>query len=273
MLHLYENISHKSKEGLPLKLYKTPGVYLHWHSEYEFLLLEKGQARCTVNGEQVELTPNTAVLLQGGDLHAVRCDAGSAVTAIVVSPHFWAEKPDTELFDGALSFAHVFHADDAVGSTVLSALKQIVALYHGQGFGYEFMLRAKFAEIFATLLENGCYVKGKKQSRRLPDELRALLDHIHTNYLEKITLETLSSISFYSPTYIIKLFKKYTNLTPAEYVIQYRLSHALKKLQSGAESNLAIALSCGFHSESYFIRTFKKHYGITPHAYRARYGK
>ena len=226
-----------------------------------------------INGERIELTPDTALLVQGGDLHAVYGGRESSVTAIVVSPSFWADEPDAALFDGQLSFAHVFHAAAPLGSSVIRALQQIKTLYHKQSFGYEFMLRAKFAEIFATLLENGCYTKAKKQGQRLPAEFRTLLDHVHANYLEKISLEDLSAISFYSPTYIIKLFKKYTNLTPAEYVIQYRLSHALKKLQNGTESNLAIALSCGFHSESYFIRLFKKHYGITPHAYRAKHAQ
>ena len=272
-MDLYENISHKNKEGLPLKLYETPGVYLHWHSEYEFLWLEHGAAHCMINGERVELTPDTAVLVQGGDLHAIYGDSESTVSAIVVSPSFWASETDGALFDGDLTFTRVLRADDAVGGVVIRALKQIKDLYHRQGFGYEFMLRAKFAEIFATLLENGCYAKEKKQGQRLPAEFRTLLNYVHAHYLEKISLETLSALSFYSPTYIIKLFKKYTNLTPAEYVIQHRLSHALKKLQNSTESNLSIALSCGFHSESYFIRLFKKHYGVTPHAYRGRYSR
>ena len=38
---LYEQICHKS-EDLPMKIYKTNSVYLHWHEEYEFIMVEKG---------------------------------------------------------------------------------------------------------------------------------------------------------------------------------------------------------------------------------------
>ena len=79
---LYEPIRHKS-EDLPLKIYYTTGVYLHWHDEYEFVMVEKGNALCVINGETIELTENEALLLHSGDLHSIHGDTNAKIIAII----------------------------------------------------------------------------------------------------------------------------------------------------------------------------------------------
>ncbi|MBR5527828.1 MAG: helix-turn-helix transcriptional regulator [Clostridia bacterium] len=251
-----------------MKIYKTSGVYLHWHEEYEFIMVENGAALCIINGESVNLNKNTAILVQSGVLHSIHARPNTNITAIVVSPALWADRAFGELFNGQISFQYIFDNNEPTDRSVIEILKHIVNIYERECFGYEFILKAKFAELFAILIENERICHTPKQSRKTPAELKTMMDYIHEHYAGKITLKTLSALSFYSQTYIIKLFKKFTNFTPAEYITQYRLTHAQRKLKNGLESNLDIALSCGFNSESYFVYAFKKRYGITPHTYR-----
>ena len=266
---LYEPIRHKS-ENLPLKIYHTTGVYLHWHEEYEFIMVEKGSALCVINGETIELTENKAILLHSGDLHSIHNDTSAKVIAIVASSALWEDETFTSLFKEPVRFQSVFTDHDAIGHSVIDILKQIVDIYSDKNYGYGFVIKAKFLELFALLVANKRFTYSQKSSLNLPSELKRMMNYVHEHYAEKISLCTLSSISFYSQTYIIKLFKRYTNLTPAEYIIQYRLEIAKKKLRQTDKSNLDIALCCGFNSETYFIRAFKKIYGITPYAYRKR---
>lgn len=268
MLDLYEKVQHKSRNNLPMKIYKTSGVYLHWHDEYEFIIVESGTALCIINGEPVNLNKNTAVILQSGVLHSIHSQSNTNITAIVVSPSFWADKTFSELFNGQISFQYVFDNNDPTDRSVIEILKFIVNIYEEKCFGYKFIMKAKFAELFAILIKNERIYYTPKQSKKFPTGFKTMMNYIHEHYTDKITLKTLSAISFYSPTYIIKLFKKFTNLTPAEYITQYRLTQAQIKLKNSFESNLDIALSCGFNSESYFIHAFRKRYGITPHSYR-----
>ncbi|MBQ3084033.1 MAG: helix-turn-helix transcriptional regulator [Clostridia bacterium] len=269
MLDLYEQVSHKSRNNLPMKIYRTSGVYLHWHEEYEFIMIENGCALCVINGEPIVLKQNSVILLQSGVLHMIHPSSNN-ITAIVVSPSFWADKTVLELFSGHINFQSIFDHTDPVDLSVIEILKYIVKIYDEQCFGYEFIMKSKFTELFATLLQNGRFSHAPSLGKKLPAEFKNLMNYVHEHYSEKISLDTLSSISFYSKAYIIKLFKKYTNLTPSEYIIQYRLSMAKRMLQSSKENNLDIALACGFNSESYFIHIFKKHFGITPQAYRSR---
>lgn len=264
---LYEHICHKS-ENLPLKIYRTTGVYLHWHNEYEFITVEKGTVRCVVNGETIELTERNALLLHSGDLHSIHNDTNAKVIAIVASSTLWEDKIFASLFKEPVKFQSVFTDNDPFDHSIIEILKQTVDIYNGKNFGYGFVIKAKFSELFALLITNKRFTYSQKSAPNLPSKLKSLMNYVHEHYAEKISLGTLSSISFYSQTYIIKLFKRYTNLTPAEYIIQYRLEIAKEKLRNSTESNVSIALCCGFNSETYFIRAFKKLYGITPYAYR-----
>ena len=262
---LYESISHRS-EHLPLKIYHPKGVYLHWHEEYEFVMVKNGSAVIIKNGTPIELSENQVLCLYSGDVHSIRCDASAEMTAIVVSPLFWE---DNSFSYGQIAFQSLFERNDPVDRAVISILEEIVSVYYDKAFGYDFILRSKFTQIFAILLEHRRFsiTRGKRQE--IPDQLKKLLDFVHEHYAEKISLDLLSSVSFYSKTYIIRLFKKYTCLTPAEYILQYRLDIAKKMLRNGEATVLNIAYFCGFNSETYFIRAFKKQYGMTPYAYKA----
>ena len=264
---LYEPIRHKS-EDLPLKIYYTTGVYLHWHDEYEFVMVEKGNALCVINGETIELTENEALLLHSGDLHSIHGDTNAKIIAIVASSTLWEDEIFTSSFKEPARFQSIFTNNDPLERSVIDILKQIVNIYNDKNFGYGFVIKSKILELFALLITNNRFTYSNKSSLKFPSELKNLMNYVHEHYAEEISLSALSSISFYSETYIIKLFKRYTNLTPAKYVLQYRLEIAKKTLRKTAKSNLDIALSCGFNSETYFIRAFKKFYGVTPYAYR-----
>lgn len=92
--------------------------------------------------------------------------------------------------------------------------------------------------------------------------------YIQENFNKPITINELAANVSLSPSYFLKLFKKATNTTPAEYIISIRFSKAKQLL---AESNLTtanIATLCGFNDASYFSYYFKKRFGITPSVYR-----
>lgn len=270
MLDLYEQVSHKSRNNLPIKIYRSSGVSLHWHEEYEFIIIENGSALCVINGKSIKLKENNAVLLQSGVLHSIHQNNDINITAIVVSPSFWADKTVLELFDGQINFQSFFNTADKLDRNVIEILKYIVKIYDEQCFGYQFIMKAKFTELFSILMLNKRFSHAPRLGKEISSEFKKMINYVHEHYSEKISLDTLSSISFYSKAYIIKLFRKYTNLTPAEYIIQYRLSMAKEMLLTGNKHIIDIAVDCGFNSESYFIHIFKKHYGITPHEYRSR---
>ena len=63
--------------------------------------------------------------------------------------------------------------------------------------------------------------------------------------------------------------KAATNLSPSEFIRDYRLKKAVELIKQGNLNIDEIAILVGFNSTSYFIRTFKNKYGKTPLAFKA----
>lgn len=95
----------------------------------------------------------------------------------------------------------------------------------------------------------------------------------HTfNYIEKnlknpITLKQLAQTADLSTFQLIRLFDRFTGMTPMAYLRARRLASSLPQLLSGA-SILSVALDCGFQYEQSYIRAFKECYGTTPARFR-----
>lgn len=108
------------------------------------------------------------------------------------------------------------------------------------------------------------YTSNSQQSKVAP-----VLDYIHSNYHDTdLTNESIASIFNYHPYYLSHLVKECTGVTLHQYIIQYRIKIAKKKLITTDDSISNIAWKSGFHSTAYFIKIFKSQVGITPQTYR-----
>lgn len=104
-----------------------------------------------------------------------------------------------------------------------------------------------------------------------PDPVKAVIGFIEQNYFRRITLAELSAVTFLSPYYLLRLFKKYTGFTPIEYLNNYRIDFSKKLLPEPELTIEQISLNLGFNTHSYFSKMFKKSTGITPEQFRKNY--
>ncbi|HMM18978.1 MAG TPA: helix-turn-helix transcriptional regulator, partial [Petrimonas sp.] len=59
-----------------------------------------------------------------------------------------------------------------------------------------------------------------------------------------------------------------TDISPNDFLKNYRLKSAAEKILSGTVSLVEVAEQTGFRSYSYFSKSFKKHFGATPKEYQ-----
>ena len=102
-------------------------------------------------------------------------------------------------------------------------------------------------------------------SRVLEREERVndILQYIHENYRQEITLEELSAHFYISKSRLSQIFKDGTGFSVGEYVITYRIKQACTLLSQGV-SVQEVSERVGFHNSSHFIRMFKKRTGFPP---------
>lgn len=255
-----EPVVHRSGD-LPLKVYHTCYVKYHWHDEYEFLLSDEDGALCTVGGRKIVLNRGDCLMIQGGELHSLSMSLGKSITAIVVHPRLWSgELVGTP--PEALEFtAHFVHGTALCGE-ISALLHRVLDCCREKPPCYEFLLRSYFCALFALLLEAGEYRKKPDVPREISASEAALFDYVHSHLAEPISLDTLASLSHYSKSYIIRLFRKNTGQTPTGYINACRIELAKELLQDKSVTETAFA--CGFNNLSYFIKVFRKHTGETP---------
>ncbi|MBQ7333496.1 MAG: helix-turn-helix transcriptional regulator [Clostridia bacterium] len=84
-------------------------------------------------------------------------------------------------------------------------------------------------------------------------------------YESSLKIEKLHNICGVSDTYFRKIFKSRFNMSPQEYILYERITHAKTILESGDfESIKEVALSVGYSDALYFSKAFKKFYGFPP---------
>ena len=89
------------------------------------------------------------------------------------------------------------------------------------------------------------------------DTILKLLEYIHLNFDEKITVEHLCKISLLSRSSLFRSFYKICECSPMEYVNKYRCKKVLDMLKNKSLSKTEIAHRCGFYDLSHMERTIK----------------
>jgi AraC family transcriptional regulator len=92
--------------------------------------------------------------------------------------------------------------------------------------------------------------------------------YISQHLSEAMNLDTVASVSGFSPFHFHRIFKAMTGETPQSYINRLRLEKAANLLVKSPVARITeIAFKCGFSSSAVFARSFKKYYGISASDY------
>jgi AraC family transcriptional regulator len=90
---------------------------------------------------------------------------------------------------------------------------------------------------------------------------------------KELSVASLASEAGFSEVYFRKLFLRRFGQSPSKYIMQTRVSHAIKLMEFDGLTLSEIAEECGFSSTPYFNRVFKAVTGESPAAYRRSIAK
>jgi two-component system response regulator YesN len=104
-------------------------------------------------------------------------------------------------------------------------------------------------------------------------ETAALLEQIHNfileNYRTDINLETISARFNFTPSYLIKLYKRHYGCTPVKQIILLRIDAAKELITANPNLDIkTIGEYVGYSDAHYFSRIFKNIVGLSPKKYR-----
>ena len=100
------------------------------------------------------------------------------------------------------------------------------------------------------------------------DIMEEALIYIHTNYSDKITINSLVKHFHLNRTTINDMFRKATGESVISYLIKLRIEASAMMLRDTGIPINEIGCRVGFDDSSHFSRTFKKTIGCSPSQYR-----
>ena len=111
----------------------------------------------------------------------------------------------------------------------------------------------------------------QNNSRRdFPQTFMKLEETLRDNISHQWTVEEMAALVGLGTTAFSEKVKSYTGFSPLNYLINIRISEAIKLLKQQEVNVTDIALDIGFYSSQHFATTFKKLTGYTPREFRKK---
>jgi AraC-like DNA-binding protein len=274
---------------LPIAVYDWYGnaennmlLECHWHDEWEFFAVSKGNAIFSVDGAKSTLSAGDAALIPGGSLHKSESADGSPYwySAVVFSPIMIRQMADDiaetkylrPLTEGRLKVStFMFKAQS--GTSMLAGVKRIYNCVENKEPLFEIRCKSYLLDLIADWIELSQTEAAPETMARQPHNapgIKKAMSFIQTSYASPITLKQLADMASMSEGHFCRVFKAFTSYTPMEYIIKVRLRRAAELLLSTDFKLINIAFDTGFNNVSYFIRAFRACFKCSPTEYRKK---
>ncbi len=285
MIRAYHENQIHGTSIFPLQVYShhdKDGFYFvsqHWHEELEWVYAEYGILHLTIHGKSFTLNPGEFCFINSGELHEIKSTGESLHHAVVFNSSFL----DFALYDacqhnfirpvtnGNLMFptsGSVFSPE--IHGQIIFHMKEIIKLYHTLPACALLSIKIHILHTIELLFQSDSFSKNTLSSKGKDSliKLKQVIEYIHENYAEPISLQALAEICFMSPNYFCHYFKQEIGKTPITFINEYRIEKACEILSESKLPVSDISLSVGFDNFSYFIRKFREYKGVTPREYR-----
>ncbi len=158
---------------------------------------------------------------------------------------------------------------------VLSKLKDASTLFQSiysefshQEIGYCARINLLLDELFIQIARQ---LTQQNNSRRdFPQTFLKLEQSLRENLSHQWTVDEMAALVGLGITAFSEKVKSYTGFSPLNYLINIRISEAIKLLKRPDVHVTDIALEVGFYSSQHFATTFKKLTGYTPSEFRKK---
>lgn len=251
----------------------------HWHETIEMNLLLKGTLDYRLNDQHFVLNEGDSVVVFSNSLHGAALrekDSSAEMLTIVFSSDLLTGGSAGTIYQKYFQtisdrgfLGKKFDRNSPIGREMFEALKDLVAVE--EVIGYELRVLAKISLIWEKIF---IYLLGQQEkpfnrrTEKNEKEIKAVMNYIQQNYMKRITIQTICEHTKISRSECFRIFARFTQKKPMEYINDYRISMAVALMLNTNWTVDRIAQECGFNNPSYFGKLFKERFNQTPKMYR-----
>jgi AraC-like DNA-binding protein len=149
--------------------------------------------------------------------------------------------------------------------------KNIQAELFNQEIGYYASVNHLLDELFIQITRH--LTRQRNPGRDFPKTFMNLEQALRRDLSHQWTVEEMAALVGLGTTLFNEKVKSYSGFSPINYLINIRISEAIKLLKRPDINLTDIALDTGFYSSQHFSTTFKKLTGYTPSEFRKNHLK
>lgn len=270
----FEEQTEHATDGQPIAIYRNTlekrrgdNLPLHWHEEFQLVWVTKGAFAYQVEKQRVQLHKGDLLFINSGRLHrAELLDERVSYVCIDFSARFLNEKLAADILTPLAEQAKI---DYRLCGSSPAMSEKMAKIEREQDF--EKIILPVYLLILEAI-ETVQAEAAEPASARDP-VIQSLLDFVHQHYATGLTVSQLSAHGHINKNKCTQLFKEYTGLSPANYILAYRLQRAKELLLHTRQPVSEICYQVGFNHLSYFIERFKQRYGSTPLAFQKSFNR
>lgn len=237
-----------------------PGIRDHYLIHY----IISGKGTYIANGKEYSLSAGDAFLVFPNSIVTYKSDssapweytwvgfAGSDAPTILQSTDFTKESP----------FIRQLENGEEIKRNILS-------IYDSRGNNFESAV-AMTGKLY-TLLSSLLKISSKKIcTNNNVSYVQKAIEFISENYSYPITIEDVATYVGLSRSHLFRTFQTVLNVSPKEYLTDFRIKQACNLIENTDLTFTAIANSIGFDNSLYFSKTFHKRKGLSPMEYKKK---
>lgn len=247
----------------------SAGRTFHYHDFYEISIVFSGTVDIDINYFHRQLQPNSIVILRPGDEHLKfpsddvnTINIGFTKEVFDIAANYLRFGSNLDLLDEANQPIII-----GLNPTDMAYLEQQIMVIKDALWEHSIQAEMSLRILLINLLSK-CFPVITDMMVPYPPwftELLSLLDE-PKYFIDGIP--SLLKISGKSQEYLCRIFKKYLNLTPSQYINNKRLGYAAYQLSYTNSSIIDVCYDSGFSTLNYFYKCFKDTYGVSPNQYR-----
>ncbi|MGI6010051.1 MAG: AraC family transcriptional regulator [Ruminococcus sp.] len=237
-------------------LYRIQRGDNEFYEPYLFIFVKEGCMHLDYKGGHYEAHKNECLLFDCRLAHCYYAENDTVFQYI----HFGGNISDYYIQRICENNQHAF--TPANPHALTSALSRLL-IYTGEPIPQEHIISAGIHQMLSLILASS-EIHSSLNGRRVSDAVKYMTAHLS----EDITLEDIAGQTGLNPSYFSRLFRRYTDTSPYDYLINLRISHGKMLLMTTAHSILTISEECGFKDPVQFAKIFKKKSGFTPLQFR-----
>ncbi len=240
---------------------------IHCHDFYEVYMVTRGSCIHYVNGKEKILTRRNLTFIRPNDYHEGRKHISDEVVAVNIAMTIEEVEEKLELTPHERRV--LLESSDPPSVMLSETAMEYLNEKMCRALAYEDDPEAKFRLLRRVMhLVVAELVYPSVESIEVPGWFSRMLIDYENEENKMGGLDDLVKYSGMSYSHVSHSFKKFMDMTPSEYIVNYRLRQVKRLLTETDREVIEICYACGFESSSYFYKVFRRNTGMTPSKYR-----